>query len=97
MVFESLKDQYIKVMADAVSISVEDLATTEIVIIEKGFDLFSVKIDDIKIANDEIKRLSIELANFKAMTDDKYERGDDNYKRSTCPTCGRDESFRNDF
>lgn len=94
---KSLKEEYTKIMADASTVSVEDLDTTEMVIIDKGFELFSVKLEDLKIANDEIKRLSIELANLKAMTDDKDERNNDNYSRGICPTCGRDESFRNDY
>ena len=33
--------------------------------------------DDLKIANDEVKRLSIELANYKAMYSEKSGRFDD--------------------
>lgn len=67
---KSLKEQYIKLLADSITVSVEDLQPNELSLIAKSFDLFSEKLDDLKIANDEIKRISIELANLKAMSDD---------------------------
>jgi hypothetical protein len=68
---ESLKKQYIKLMADHITVSVEDLSENEERLIEKSYSLFIEKMDDIKILNDEIKRISIELANLKSMHDDK--------------------------
>ncbi len=47
-----------------------DLTHNETVLIEESFKLFSEKLEDIKILNDEIKRLKIELANLKASLDD---------------------------
>lgn len=67
---KTLKEQYIKLLADSITVSVEDLQPTEVSLIEKSFELFSEKLEDLKIANDEVKRLSIELANLKAMSDD---------------------------
>jgi hypothetical protein len=67
---KSLKEQYIKLLADSITVSVEDLQPNELSLIAKSFDLFTEKLEDLKIANDEIKRISIELANLKAMADD---------------------------
>lgn len=66
----TLKKQYTKLLADSITVSVEDLQPNEISLIDKSFDLFIEKLEDLKIANDEVKRLSIELANLKAMSDD---------------------------
>jgi len=35
-----------------------------------GFDLLRERLDEMKILNDEIKRLNIELANLKSYNDD---------------------------
>ena len=35
-----------------------------------GYELFEEKLEDIKILNDEIKRISLELANLKSYQDD---------------------------
>jgi hypothetical protein len=67
---KTLKEQYVKLLADSIVVSVEDLQPSEITIIDRSFELFSEKLEDLKIANDEVKRLSIELANLKAMLDD---------------------------
>jgi hypothetical protein len=67
----SLKKQYIKLMADHITVSVEDLSKNEEKLIDKSYDLFLEKMNDIKVLNDEIKRISIELANLKSMHDDK--------------------------
>lgn len=75
--FESLKDRYKKLIADSVTISIDDLTESENAIIDKSYDLFEEKMDDLKIANDEVKRLSIELANNKAMYSEKSGRFDD--------------------
>lgn len=91
-----MKEKYKKLLADHVSISLEDLTPSEIGIIDKSFELFDDKLNDIKTLNDEVKRLSIELANVKAMgtaDDARYE-----FKQTgICPTCGHspneDDSF----
>ena len=64
-----LKKQYKKMLADTITVSVEDLTENEEKLIDESFILFSSKLDDIKILNDEIKRISIELANLKSMQD----------------------------
>ena len=48
----------------------DDLTENELSLITESFELFSEKLDDIKILNDELKRISVELANLKAMHDD---------------------------
>lgn len=77
--FESLKDRYKKLIADSVTISIGDLTESENAIIDKSYDLFEEKMDDLKVANDEVKRLSIELANYKAMYSEKSGRFDDDH------------------
>jgi hypothetical protein len=49
----------------------EELNEVEMEIIDAGFELMKEKLEDIKILNDDIKRLSIENANLKAYNDDK--------------------------
>lgn len=73
----SLKERYTKLIADRVTISIEDLTESEKGIIDESFELFQEKMDDLKIANDEVKRLSVELANYKAMYSQKSGRFDD--------------------
>jgi hypothetical protein len=65
--FKTIKERYTEMMASAITVSVEDLQPNELALIEKGYEMFQEKLDDLKIANDEIKRLSIDLANIKAM------------------------------
>lgn len=67
---ESIKDRYIKLLASKITVSVDDLTDNELNLITESFKLFSEKLDDIKILNDELKRTSIELANLKSMHDD---------------------------
>ena len=67
---ESLKNKYIKLLAGKITVSVDDLTENELSLITESFELFSEKLDDIKILNDELKRISVELANLKAMSDD---------------------------
>jgi len=67
---ESFKDKYIKLLAGKITVSVDDLTENELSLITESFELFSEKLDDIKILNDELKRISVELANLKAMSDD---------------------------
>jgi hypothetical protein len=80
----SLEDQYRKIMADHITVSIEDLTSNEMLIVNKGWYMFNDKLQDIKIANDEIKRLTIELANYKAM-----------YQEDTRPSNHVDEDDEN--
>jgi hypothetical protein len=66
---ESLKDKYIKLLSSKITVSVDDLTDNELKLINESFDLFSEKLDDIKILQDELKRVNIELINLKAMHD----------------------------
>lgn len=65
-----LKKEYTKMMADKISVSIEDLTDNENTIIDSGFTLFMEKLEDIKLLNDEIKRLSVELSNLKIYMED---------------------------
>jgi hypothetical protein len=67
---ESLKDKYIKLLSSKITVSVDDLTDNELKLITESFELFDEKLDDIRILKDELKRVSIELANLKAMHDD---------------------------
>ena len=79
-----LKKEYTKLLATSISVSVEDLTDNEKTLIEKSFELFEEKREDLKIANDEVKRLSIELANHKAMHEDTFKpRRKDDYDDNT--------------
>lgn len=90
------KEDYRKALADHITVSVEDLNATELALIDKAYDIFKDRLSDIKANEDEVKRLRLELANLRAMNssdDARYE-----YKQTgICPTCGRDETYRNDF
>ena len=69
--FKSLKDQYYDLVTDRIKVPKDDLTENEISIIEFGFELMKEKLEDLKILNDDIKRLSIENANLRAYNDDK--------------------------
>ena len=82
--FKTLKEQYeehiiLKLFPDRrVEFSKEDLTDNEKIIIEVSYEMFQEKLEDIKILNDEIKRLSVENANLKAYNDDRdYEYDDE--------------------
>ena len=68
--FESLELRYKKMLASKICVSIEDLTDNELKLIEESYQLFQEKLDDVKILNDELKRISIELANLKSMNDD---------------------------
>lgn len=70
MEFKTLKEQYLDLVIDRITVSKEDLTEVEEQIINIGYELLSEKLNDIKILNDEIKRISLELANLKAYQDD---------------------------
>ncbi len=68
--YNTLKKQYTKLIADRLCIVQDDLSPTELEIISISFELFQDKLSDMKIKDDEIYRLTIELANLKASLDD---------------------------
>jgi uncharacterized Fe-S cluster-containing radical SAM superfamily protein len=74
---ESLKDRYVKLLANKITVSIDDLTDNEFKLINESFELFSEKLEDIQILKDEIKRISVELANLKAMQDDSDNEYDD--------------------
>ena len=72
MKFKSIKERYVEMMANRISVSVEDLTDNEMSIIEYGYTIFSEKLEDIKILEDENRRISVELANIKSYRDDLF-------------------------
>jgi hypothetical protein len=74
--FKTLKEQYeefilFKIFPDRkIHFIREELTENEKMILELGYELFQEKLDDMKILQDEIKRISIELANLKSSMDD---------------------------
>ena len=70
--FETLEERYLKQMAKTITVSVEDLTDNERTLIRETFYLFEAKLEEIKTLQDDVKRLSIELANKKAMHEDAY-------------------------
>lgn len=89
-----MREEFTKTLADHITVSVEDLNETELALINKAFSIFQDRLADLKAQQDEVKRLNIELANLRAMKDDRDERINDNYKNSeTCPMCGHTEYF----
>ena len=82
--FKTLKEQYeefilFKLFPDRkIHFIREELTENEKTILELGYELFQEKLDDMKILQDEIKRISVENANLKAYNDDKdYEYDDE--------------------
>jgi hypothetical protein len=73
----SLKQQYVKNIADQLSVSVEDLTDTEQKIIDIAFDIFEGRMSDIKALEDEVKRLGLQIANLKASMDDNNYENDE--------------------
>jgi hypothetical protein len=71
MFFKTPRQKYTEGVLNHLLIKEEDLTETEKEIITYGFDLLQERLDEMKILNDEIKRLNIELANFKSYNDDK--------------------------
>lgn len=57
-------------MSDKLSLSIEDLTDNENTLIEFGFTIFMEKMEEIKLLNDEIRRISIELSNLKSYVED---------------------------
>ena len=75
--FKSLKDRYKELILSKVYIKEEDLTEEESLIIDATYELFEEKLQDMKILNDEIARLSVQLANLKASNDDNDYEYDD--------------------
>lgn len=74
---ESLKDKYVKLLASKITVSVDDLTDNELKLIEESFELFTEKLQDITLLNDELRRVNVELANIKAMHDDSENHYED--------------------
>jgi hypothetical protein len=79
MKFKTLKEKYTEMMANKICVSLEDLSDNEKNLIEAGYEIFKEKLEDIKIIEDENKRISIELANLKSYVDDS---NNDRWNRS---------------
>ena len=78
MEYLTLKQQFVKKMADHITVSVEDLNATELAIMDKAFDIIQDSLEECKTQSDEVKRLSLELANIKSMRDDTdYDQWDE--------------------
>lgn len=82
----SLEDQYRKILADHITLALEDLTDNEHQLINKAFAMFKDKLDDIKTLNDEIYRINLELANTNAMADTDIKTK----TKTNCPICGHD-------
>ena len=74
---KSLKDRYRELILSKVLIKEEDLTEEESLIIDVTYELFEEKLGDMKILQDEINRLSLELANLKASNDNSDYEYDD--------------------
>ena len=61
--------EYKKYILDRILIKDEDLSKEESEIINISYDLWMDKMNEIKVLNDEIKRLSIENTNLKSYRD----------------------------
>ena len=70
MKFKTLKEKFTEMMANRICVSLEDLTDNEKILIESAYETFKEKLEDIKILEDENRRISIELANLKAYNDD---------------------------
>jgi len=70
IVMSYLKKEYFKMMCNKLSLSKEDLTDNELTLISSGFELFDEKMEEIKLLNDELRRISIELANIKSYISD---------------------------
>jgi hypothetical protein len=65
------KQKYTEGLVNYLLIKEEDLTETEKEIIDYSFSVLKERLEDIKLLNDEVVRLSIELANLKSYNDDK--------------------------
>ena len=69
--FKPPKEEYIDGVLNYLLIKREDLSETEKEIIDYSFSVLKERLEDIKLLNDEVVRLNIELANLKSYNDDK--------------------------
>lgn len=69
--FKSPKEKYTEGVLNHLLIKMEDLTDTEKEIINYSFSVLKERLEDIKLLNDEVVRLNIELANLKSYNDDK--------------------------
>jgi hypothetical protein len=65
------KEKYTEGVLNFILIKKEDLTDTEKEIINYSFSVLEERLEDIKLLNDEVIRLNIELANLKSYNDDK--------------------------
>lgn len=65
------KEKYTEGVLDHLLIKMEDLTDTEKEIINYSFSVLKERLEDIKLLNDEVARLNIEIANLKSYNDDK--------------------------
>jgi hypothetical protein len=81
MKFKTLKEKFTEMMANKITVSLDDLSDNEKILIESAYETFKEKLEDIKILEDENRRISIELANLKSYTEDsnndRWNRTDD--------------------
>ena len=70
-IFKSPKEKYTEGVLDHLLIKMEDLTETEKEIINYSFSVLKERLEDIKLLNDEVVRLNIEIANLKSYNDDK--------------------------
>jgi hypothetical protein len=83
--FKTLKERYRELVLSKVFINEEDLTEEESLIIEVTYELFKEKLEDIKILQDELVRLSVQNANLKASMDDNdynYDEENDDKKHN---------------
>jgi len=66
----NLKKEYTKFLCNKITVIEEDLTDNEKKLIEESYLMFMEKLEDIKILQDENRRISIELANVKAYNKD---------------------------
>jgi hypothetical protein len=69
--FKSPKEKYTEGVLNHLLIKMEDLTDTEKEIINYSFSVLKERLEDIKLLNDEVVRLNIEIANLKSYNDDK--------------------------
>jgi hypothetical protein len=69
--FKPPKEEYIDGVLNYLLIKKEDLTDSEKEIINYSFFVLKERLEDIKLLNDEVKRLNIELANLKSYDDNK--------------------------
>ena len=69
--FKSPKEKYTEGVLNYLLIKKEDLTETEKEIIDYSFSVLKERLEDIKLLNDEVVRLNIEIANLKSYNDDK--------------------------